>query len=109
MSHAGESLAGDDAAVQATDASRGAQPDRARPPAWLSLMRTTGMLLVAFGLPGAPFAVLGLYVEGTLSWPEAVRAGCWLIAAVALLGTALWIAASHLERGARAPSPTHPG
>lgn len=76
---------------------------------WLNVMRMIAMLLVAFGLPGAPFAVLGLYIDGTLTWPEAVRAGCWLIALAALLGAALWIAASHLDRGPRAPSPVRPG
>lgn len=72
--------------------------DEQRTPVWLSLLSTTGMLLVGLGLPGAPIAALCLYFEGTLDWPEAVQAGCWLIAVVATLGTALWVAASHLDR-----------
>lgn len=73
--------------------------DVVRPnPFWLGLMYATGMFLVGLGLPGAPVAVLCLYVEGTLDWPEAVHAGSWLIAIVAILGTALWVAASHLDR-----------
>ncbi|MBK7977022.1 MAG: hypothetical protein IPK07_28420 [Deltaproteobacteria bacterium] len=69
-------------------------------PLRLSLMYTTGMLLVGLGLPGAPFAALALYFEGTFDWPEAVQAASWLIAIVAVLGSALWIAASHLDRRA---------
>lgn len=75
-------------------------PDERPHPLWLSLLHTTAMLLVGLALPGAPLAALCLYFEGTLDWPEAVQAGCWLIALVAVLGTALWVAASQLDRRA---------
>lgn len=81
------------------------QREKGATPLWLSLLYTTGMLLIGLGLPGAPIAALCLYFEGSLDWPDAVRAACWLVALVALLGTTLWIAASLLEHARRSRAP----